>query len=346
MMTAKGNYFLGKGQFEVREMTFGEVGPEEVLIRCMAAGICGTDVHIYHGGKGSADVTPPVVLGHEFSGVVEKVGAAVTTVKPGDCVTVDPNIYCGRCRACRNGQKQFCENLSAVGVNRDGGFAQYCVAPQAQVFRMNPDIGFEAMAMTEPLACCLHGIEQIGIKAGDVACVIGGGSIGQLMVQLALLHGASQVVLSEPVAARREIALKLGACAAIDPMAGDVKEQFVKATGREDGADVLIECVGKNVAISQAFQLAARGARILLFSVPDIEAKFEMPVFEVFQKELRIYGSFINPDSHARAAELLNSGRVRTDLLVTHRFPLAQLEDAIKMQMSAESIKVQVLPQE
>lgn len=341
----KGNFFLGQGKFETREMELPPLGPQDVLIQNMAAGICGTDVHIRGGEKGSADVTPPVVLGHEYSGVVKAIGEQVTTVQVGNCVTVDPNIYCGKCRFCRNGQKQFCEHLQAIGVNRNGGFAEYSVAPQQQVFPMNPEIGFEAMAMTEPLACCIHGIEKIQIRSGDTVLIIGGGAIGLMMLQLAKLRGASQVVLSEPVAYRREIGLKLGACAVIDPFAGNLSNQFVSATGRK-GADVVIECVGKTVATRQAFELAIRGARILLFSVPSLDASFDLPLFDVFSKELTIQGSFINPDSHQQAADLLNTGRIRTDLLITHRFALEQVDQAIDMQMSNESIKVQIKPQE
>ena len=341
----KGNYFLGGGHFEMREMTFGEPGPHEVLIRNMAAGICGTDVHIWHGEKGSAEVTPPVVLGHEYSGIVERVGSAVTGVRPGDCVTVDPNIYCGRCRYCRNGQKQFCTHLFAIGVNRDGGFAQYSMVPESQVFVMDPAVGFPAMAMAEPLACCVHGISRSGIRPGDTVCVVGGGAIGQLMVQLARLSSAARVVLSEPVAARREVALSLGAAGVLDPMAGHLTEQFAEITGRADGADVVIECVGRTVAAEQAVALAAPGGRVVLFSVPQAEARLSLPLFDVYKKELTVTGSFINPDSHLQAVELLNSGRIRTDCLITHTFPLAKLEDAIRMQMSDASIKVQVDPQ-
>lgn len=341
----KGNFFLGAHSFELRDFDPGMPGPGEVLIRNMAAGICGTDVHIYHGSKGSADVIPPVVLGHEYSGVVEAVGEGVVTVKPGDCVTVDPNIYCGTCRFCRNGQKQFCERMGAIGVNRNGGFAEKSVVPQSQVFAMNPEIGFEAMAMAEPLACCIHGIEQVAIGSGDLVCVVGGGAIGLLLMQLARLRGAAQVIVSEPVAARREIAMSLGASGAIDPTSGSVNDQLEALTGRRC-ADVILEAVGKTVATQQAFDLADRGARLLLFSVPEPDATFQLPMFKLFQHELKIYGSFINPDSHLQAVNLLNAGKIQVAPMITHRYPLAQLEDAIQMQMSAQSIKVLVLPQQ
>lgn len=341
----KGCYFLGNGTFEVRPMPEHALGEEEVLIENRAAGICGTDVHIQQGEKGSAEVIPPVILGHEYSGIVRAVGSKVTTVRPGDCVTVDPNIYCGKCRPCRNGQKQFCENLFAIGVNRNGGFAEYSYVPQSQVFPMNPSIGFEAMAMAEPLACCIHGIEQVRLQSGDTVLVIGGGAIGLLMVQLALLRGASRVVLSEPIAQRRNIGLQLGACGAIDPNTGDLPAQLRQITGRVD-ADVIIECVGHTRATAQAVSLAARGARILLFSVPNPDATYALPVMDVFQKELHLMGSFINPNSHQQAVDLLSAGRIRTDILISHRFGLNEVDKAIAMQMSSESLKVLVLPQQ
>ena len=338
----RGNFFLGDHRFEVREMTFRDPGPNEVFIQNMACGVCGTDVHIYHGEAGSADVTPPVVLGHEYSGIVKAVGSAVTAVKEGDAVTVDPNIYCGKCYHCRKGHKQLCDAMEAIGVTRNGGFAEYSMVPETQVFRMDPKIGFQAMAMAEPLACCIHGIEQLNIQSGDAVTVIGGGAIGLLMVQLAKLRGAGTVILSEPVEIRRKIGLTLGADLAIDPLSDDPAARIREYLGRP-GADVVIECVGKTSATQQAFEVTNRGARILLFSVPTVDAKFSLPLFDVYKKELKIFGSFVNPDTHEDAVQLLNSGRILTAPLITHTFPLEKLEDAIHMQMSAESIKVQVV---
>ena len=132
----KGAFFLGNREFEVRDMEKRPLAADEVRIRVMACGVCGTDVHIYHGEVGSAEVTPPVVLGHEYAGIVEEVGADVKGLVPGDHVAVDPNIYCGACTPCRDGKKQFCEHLQALGVTRDGGFAQYSAAPAAQCFKL------------------------------------------------------------------------------------------------------------------------------------------------------------------------------------------------------------------
>ena len=205
-----GAYFLGNQTIETRPLALPEPGEGQVLVKVCACGVCGTDVHIYHGGKGSADVTPPVILGHEFSGHVVKLGSGVTGLEEGQLITVDPNIYCGKCRPCRQGQKQMCHHMQAVGVNMDGGFADCCLVPYAQCVAVPEGTDPEVAALAEPLACCLHGIDRAGIRPGENVLVIGGGTIGQIMLQLARLAGAAKVVLSEPVAARRELAVRLG----------------------------------------------------------------------------------------------------------------------------------------
>lgn len=342
----RGIFFLGadkEQKFEVREMEFGPLASDEVLVKNYSCGICGTDVHIYHGEEGSAAVEPPVVLGHEYSGVVEAVGSAVVDLKPGDKVTIDPNIYCGKCTPCRMGKKQNCEHLYAIGVNRNGGFAEYSVCPEAQCLKVNDDLDLDVAAMVEPLACAIHGIDRAAIQPGQLVVVIGGGTIGMLMVQLAKLSGASTVILSEPIEMRRKIGLEVGADAVIDPINEDVAGRIKEITGR-NGADVVIECVGKAFAVEQAFDAAGLGATVLIFSVPSVGATAKLPLFDVFKKELKIVGSMVNPDTHLRAVNLLNSGRLEIKRLITHVYDMEHLEDAIKMQMSNESIKVVVHP--
>ena len=344
-MNGKGNFFLGNGQFELREMSFGKLEAGDVLIQNMACGVCGTDVHIKNGEKGSAEVQPPVVLGHEFSGLVLEVGSGVRSVRPGEHVTVDPNIYCGKCRYCHNGQKHFCTDMQAVGVTRNGGFAQYCVVPETQVFAMNPEISYENMAMAEPLACCLHGIAQVDIRPGDAACVVGGGAIGMIMAQLLRLRGAGQVLLSEPMEKRRALALKAGFVDAAFAPGEKLKEQISDYLHRP-GVDVTVECAGHPSAVQQAIDLPDRGGRALLFSVPKPDSTVQLPLFDVYQKELKISGSFINPDTHQQAVELLNQGKIDVQSLFTHRFPLKDLPLAIQTQSTPEAVKVLVLPQE
>lgn len=336
----KASRFLGNKTFAVADLPTPHAGPGELVLRNQVCGVCGTDVHIYHGEPGSADVNPPVVLGHEYSGEVVEVGKGVTGFAVGDHVTVDPNIYCGHCAYCQNGKKQLCPSMEAIGVTRDGGFAQYSRIPASQAFKLEPTVPWEAAAMAEPLACCLHGIDLAGIQVGDKVCVVGGGAIGLLMVQLAKLSGASQIVLSEPNEKRRQVGLQLGANTALDPTRPDAQEAFAQVL--DGGANVVIECVGNVPAVKSAFQFAGKGATVLLFSVPKVDATFDLPLFDVYKKELTIKGSFVNPDTHARAVALINSGKVDFGPIITHRFTLDQLPEAIAMQMSDASIKVVV----
>jgi 2-desacetyl-2-hydroxyethyl bacteriochlorophyllide A dehydrogenase len=340
-MKMHGVQFIEKGTFRLNEIELRDPGEGELLIKNMVCGVCGTDVHIFHGEPGSADVTPPVILGHEYSGIVEKVGKGVIGFRPGDKVTIDPNMYCGVCRFCRDGKKQMCEGNEAIGVTRDGGFAEYSLIPAAQALHLGEDIDFETGAMAEPLACCIHGIDLAGIRAGSSVLVVGGGAIGLFMVQLARLAGASPIIVSEPVELRRKVALSLGADFAINPFEGNPAEQMYALTGLK-GADVVLECAGVLPATKQALDCAAKGATVLLFSVPKPDAVFGLPLFEVFKRELTIKGSFINPDTHNRAVQLINSKRIDVSKIITHRFGLSELEKAIEVQSENESIKVVV----
>ena len=187
-------------------------------------------------------------------------------------------------------------------------------------------------------------MENVNLRPKNIL-VVGGGTIGQIMLQLARLAGAAKVVLSEPVAKRRELAVELGADAAIDPLNENLNERLYEIFGSE-GADVVIECVGNPRTSAQAIDAAARCGRILLFGVPHPEAILQTKMHPIFQKELTIMGSFVNPDTQSRAVALIASGQLNLKPLITHRYPVSQLEDAINMQTSAESIKVLVVTEE
>ena len=340
----RSNYFMGNQRFEMHTGTVPVPAKKEVLVKVMSCGICGADVHIYHGEPGSAEVVPPVVLGHEFSGIVEAAGEEVTLFKKGDHVAIDPNIYCGLCRSCRMWRKQNCEHLVALGVNINGGFAEYAICPETQCFLVSDDIPFDVAAMTEPLACVIHGTDRANILPGQNVLVIGGGTIGQLMAQMARLSGAGIVMLSEPIEARRRIGLAIGADYVLDPQ-DDLPGQIAACTSGA-GADIIIECVGTQPAVHQAIACAGPGTTVLLFSVPRPNAEISLPLFDVYKKELKIIGSIINPDTHQRAINLINSRKLRIAELITHSYGLEDLEQGIRMQMSSESVKVVIHPQE
>jgi 2-desacetyl-2-hydroxyethyl bacteriochlorophyllide A dehydrogenase len=327
----KAAVFYGKHDVRVEERAIREPNAEEVQIRVRAAGVCGTDLHIYEGAKGATECAPPVVLGHEFVGVVEKTGGKVFGYKPGDHVTVDPNISCNACYYCRNGKPHLCEYLAATGVNYDGGFAEFCNVHQKQVFLIPDEMPFNVAAMCEPVGCCLHGIDLAHIKTGDTVMIIGGGPIGLIMMQLAAIAGAVKIILMEPVAEKRELAKKLGADLVIDPATEDIKV-FLERNAIWD-IHVVIECVGRKETMMDAINFTGRGGTALLFGLtpPDCEIPF-MP-FKAFQKELNITASFTNQYTHARAAEIIASGRLRLQELISDVFSLDEIQKAFDMEV-------------
>lgn len=304
-----------------------KVGPKDVLIRVKACGVCGTDVHIYEGDKGAAEVTPPTILGHEFSGVVEETGAEVTGWQAGDRVCVDPNRYCGTCDFCRNGIAHFCTNMIGYGTTVNGGFAEYCSVNESQVYRLGDNTSFEQGAMTEPVACCLHGIDMCDIRPGSSVAVIGGGMIGLLMLQLARLCGAAKIALLEPVESKRQVARALGADVCIDPVREDVKEALREA-GMEQ-PNTVIECVGRTSTIAQAIDIVGKKGTVMMFGLTAPEDTVAIRPFEIFRKEIVLKASFINPYTQKRALSLIDAGRLDVSSMVYAVAGLSELSDIL-----------------
>lgn len=325
----KAAVFKGKGIMEVETYEKPQVKPHEVLVEVKACGVCGTDIHIYSGDEGAAACTPPTILGHEFSGVIAEVGEAVTTLKVGDRVSIDPNDMCGKCYYCNNGLAQFCESMIGIGTTVNGGFSQYAVVNAKQAFKLDESISFEEGAMVEPIACCLHGIDMCDIKVGHTVMVIGGGAIGLMMLQLARLKGAATVILSEPVQEKRELALELGADIVIDPINEDIAA-VIKANGIKN-IDATIECVGLKQTMMQAVEYAGKSSTAMLFGLGHPEETLPIKPFELFKKECTVKASFINPYTQQRAIQLLKSKRIHVEKLITKKVSLeefvAMLED-------------------
>lgn len=320
----KAAVYHGPGGLRVEEVPVRKLKDNEVKIQVKYCGICGTDIHIFHGDGGCCDVTPPLVPGHEFSGVVAEVGSKVKTVKVGDRVTGDPNDMCGECYFCKNGMQHFCKNNIGIGTTVDGGFAEYVIMREKQVYKVSDDLSFIEAAMTEPISCCLHGIDLCNIKAGDTVLVIGGGPIGMIMMQLAKNAGASKVIMSEPVEEKREQALKLGATKTIDPLHEDVEAVLAEYC---ENVNVVIECVGNVHTQADAVRFAGKGATIMYFGLAAPEESFPIRPDDIFKKELHITSSYINPYSFERAIQILESGTVELESLITNVVPLDDIAD-------------------
>lgn len=310
----KSAVFYGKHDLRVENSPMPKVGPEDILIQVKACGICGTDVHIYEGDKGAAEVTPPTILGHEFSGVIAEVGSNVTKYKVGDRVCIDPNCYCGKCDFCRNGIAHYCTDMIGYGTTVNGGFAEYCSVNQRQVYKLGDNTTFEQGAMTEPVACCLHGMDMCNIHPGSNVVVIGGGMIGLLMLQLSKLAGAARVALLEPVESKRVVAKKLGADILIDPINENVEEELKKAG--MTWVNTVIECVGKTATIQQAIDIVGNKGTVMMFGLTKPDDTIAVKPFQIFQKEIELKSSFINPYTQKRALDLIDSGRLDVSSMV------------------------------
>lgn len=312
----KAAVFYGKHNLKIENIDMPKVGADEVLIKVMACGICGTDVHIFEGDEGAAQTPSGTVLGHEFSGVVTQVGESVSGVSVGDRVCVDPNKLCGNCYYCKNAIGHFCENMIGIGTTVNGGFSEYCVVPQSQVYKISDTTTFEEAAMTEPVACCLHGIDLCDIKTDDTVVVIGCGMIGMIMLQLAKNAGAARIIAIEPEEEKRRTAEKLGADFSIDPTSEDAKKVL-----EEKGitrVTKVIECVGRTNTMEQAISLAGKKSIVMFFGLTAPDDKISVKPFEIFKKEIEIKSSFINPYTQHRAAQLIDLKKIDVTPMVKY----------------------------
>lgn len=290
----------------VAEVERPKPGSKECLVKVLACGICGTDRHIYHGEYPSSK---PVILGHEFGGVIEAVGPD-SKFKVGQVVSVDPNIVCGKCEDCRAERTAFCPDLTALGVNINGGLAEYVLTPDSQIYPVRNDLNPLHLAFIEPLACSIRGMDLAKLKGGEKVAILGGGVIGLLVVQLAKLAGASEIVLVTRQKFRRDVALKIGATRVIDPQSEDVNTVITKM-------DVTFECAGSVETFKQSQNITRRGGSVIVLGLTASDVTLEVNPFNIVVNELRIQGSFLNPLTQARAAELVESGQLNLDILIS-----------------------------
>ncbi|MDI9469831.1 MAG: zinc-dependent alcohol dehydrogenase family protein [Bacillota bacterium] len=343
-------YYDGPGKLALRMVPRPEPGPGELLVRIAACGICGTDLHIYSGAPGAAPVVAPRILGHEFSGFVETLGPGVTGFRPGKQVTVDPNDNCGACPPCRGNLPHFCTAMRGIGTTVDGAFAEYCVVPAKQALPVPDSVSLLAAAMTEPVACCLHGIDRAAIRPGDDVLIIGAGMIGLLMLQLARLSGAVRTVVLEPLAARRQQAEALGATLVLDPLRPDgspkddeeLRAAFAAAGIRRFASS--IECVGSTATMEQAFRLCGYAGTVLCFGLAGPDDVMSLRPYDLFSRELTLTSSYINPATMARALDLIVNRRIDVSSMLAGLVPLSELPEWFRMPAASRAGKYIVTP--
>lgn len=315
--------YFKKHDVRVVDIPMPEVKERDVRVKIKICGVCGTDLHIFHGDGGAAPVPEGTVIGHEFSGVVDAVGSLVTKFKPGDRVSVDPNEVCGECYYCMNGKAHFCTSMKGYGTSYNGGFAEYVAVPEKQVYHLPDELSFESGSQSETLSCCINGIDLCRIKAGANVLVIGAGPIGLMMLQLAKMAGAGKLIVSELVPEKQALAKKLGADVVIDPAKEDIRE----AIRREcENLDCVIEAAGTPFTQKQAIELAGKCCTVMLFGLVAPETEITVKPFTIFNRELTIVSSFINPYTFTRSVRLLGQKRVVMDDIITDIVPLEEIE--------------------
>ncbi len=335
---------LGAGNVEIQEIPEPKPGPGEVLIEVKAAGICGTDIHIW---KDEYKSVPPMVMGHEGSGVIAALGEGVEGLSVGDRVTSETFArFCGNCFFCKQGRPNLCPGRKSIGTHLNGFFTKYLIIRATAVHRLPENVSFRAGALSEPLACCTHGIlERTPVTAGDWVLVSGPGTIGLLSLQLAKADGGKAIVLgTDKDEERLALAKELGADEAINV---DKQDPTALIQERTDGlgVDLAIECAGAAASFNQCLKLVRKGGRISqggLFGKP-ITSDVEL----VAMKELEVFGFFSHvPSAWDRALRLMAEGKVLTEPLVSHRLPLTEWQKGFSLMERGEGLKILLFPED
>lgn len=314
------------GKVAIKEINKSTIKDEkDVLVKIMAAGICGSDVHIVNGSNPYA--TYPIVLGHEMSGIVEEIGNSVTNVKVGDKVVVEPIDYCGSCYACKKGRPNVCEKLQVTGVHKNGGFADYIVKTEKCIHKIPDNITFEQAAMVEPYTIGYQSVWRGNVRKGDVVLVIGGGAIGQIVLDVAKSIGAI-TILSEINTNRLELAQKIGVDYTINPSKEDLYETVMKITNNM-GANVIFEAAGASNLLPTILDLVSSSGNIVSMSFDKNPIGIDFSI--VNKKELTISGTRLQSLKFEQTIDNLTKHIKTIDMLITDILPFEEFEKGFKL---------------
>jgi len=314
------------GKIEFRDVPVPEVKDNQIKIKMKRIGICGSDVHVYHGKHPYTSY--PVVQGHEVAAEVVEVGANVTNVKVGNKVTIQPQVVCGKCYPCTHGLYNDCEELKVMGFQTTGMASEYFVVDADKALVLPEDMSWEYGALIEPLSVAVHAVRRAGDMNGKKVLVLGGGPIGNLVAQTAKAMGAADVLISELSAYRLEVARKCG-IKTVNPNEEDLFEAILKHFG-SDRADYIFECIGITPTIQQAIEYARKGSTIVVVGVFADFASINMGYVQ--DHELSVLGSAMyRKEDFLKAIELINAGLVEFDILITHRIKFKDYRKAYEI---------------
>ena len=309
-------------------------GLDELLIAVATVGVCGSDLHAYHGRHPFIQL--PVVPGHEFAGTVVEVGSDIDDFVPGQRVTVEPSLVCGHCYNCTQGRYNICEQLEVIGCQTTGAMAEYVAVPAAKTILLPDDVTWDQAALAEPLAVGVHAVRVAQISPGANILILGAGTIGLMTMQAAKAMGAGRVMVTDLRQDRLNLALALGADEAIDPTTTDLAVRLEESLGPRR-ADVIIECVGVAATARDAIRVARKGTRIVLAGVFEEEVSVNLGLVQ--DRELELVGTLMYADDDfGTALELLRDGRAVAEPFITHRFSLEQAALAFATADSRENV--------
>ena len=315
-------------KFEFKDVPQPKPGDEEILVRVKAVGICGSDVHGYTGKTGRR--IPPIIMGHEASGVVEAVGKKAQDIAVGDRITFDSTVYCNQCQWCRAGRVNLCDNRQVLGVSipafrRDGCLAEYVVMPWWITYKLPEAVSFEEAALVEPAAVSMHAARITPIDVNDVVAVVGAGPIGLFAIQAVKVKGAGKVIAFDVREERLTLARQLGADITINPSAGDIVVELKRALGRSD-VDAVLDAVGVPAAFDLGFKIVKRGGHLTL--IGNVTPQITMNWQDLIMRELNLHGSFAIANEYRAVLDLIAQGRIQTKPLISKTLPLSEGQGA------------------
>jgi len=311
-------------KLEYVDVAMPEYGPNDLLIRVKACGICGSDIHGMDGSSGRR--IPPLIMGHEAAGIVAEIGEKVTDFQIGDRVTFDSMIVCGICYFCRKGESNLCESRRVLGVSpgeyrQHGAFAEYVVVPRQIAYALPEELSFEHASMAEPVSVAMHSVNITPIKLGESALVIGAGMIGNLVIQSLRLAGAGQIIAVDLEDQKLELAREVGATAVLNASECDVPAEVQKRTGGR-GADVAFEVIGISSGVNSAIASVRKGGSVTL--VGNLAANIDFPLQSIVTREITLYGSCGINGEYPAAINAISSGAINVDALISSISPLSE----------------------
>jgi len=311
-------------QLKVTEMSEPTLGPEDLLVRVKACGICGSDIHGFDGSTGRR--VPPLIMGHEAAGVVAKTGERVTQFRPGQRVTFDSTVYCGKCHFCRRGEVNLCDHREVLGVSpgeyrRHGAFAEYVAVPQHITHPLPDALSFEDAAMIEAVSVAVHAVTLTPVKLGDTAVVVGSGMIGLLAIQALRLAGAARIIAVDLDESRLRLAAQLGAEVSLNSKQRDVTRAVRDCTSGR-GADVAVEAVGNSAALGTALASLRKGGALTL--IGNLAPRVELPLQSVVTRQIRLQGSCASAGEYPVCIDLLARKAIQVGPLISAVAPLAE----------------------